>query len=130
LHIGLIFTDDIQNQHGDPDTIVHYRSNGYGDIVFEVANPEKEAERTKFAHHLWNSGVLLGELVSGRSHEGYKKPEGDEWGARKYVDGLDWWLDENDEKKWSVKGETVIEFGAGWILRPVPASRCWLTCVL
>ena len=111
--LGLIFTDDIQNQHGDPDTVVHYRSNGYGDLVFQVADPQAETERTKFAHHLWNSGVLLGELVGGRGSEGKIKPADDAWGQRSYSSGKDWWLAQEDEKKWRVKGESVIELGAG-----------------
>jgi hypothetical protein len=52
--LGLIFTDDLQNQHGDPGTYVRYRSNGYGDLDFEVADPRDETARTKFAHYLWN----------------------------------------------------------------------------
>ena len=111
--LGLIFTDDIQNQHGDPDTTVTYRSNGYGDIVFEVADPKAEVERTKFAHHLWNSGVLLGVFVAGRENEGLIKPKDDKWGHRRYGDGQDWWLTEEEQSNWTVKGKKVVELGAG-----------------
>lgn len=111
--LGLIFTDDIQNQHGDPDTVVHYRSNGYGDLVFEIADPQAETERTKFAHHLWNSGVLLGELIGGRNNEGRIKPADEDWGRRQYYNGQEWWLEHGEEQKWNVHGEKVLELGAG-----------------
>lgn len=111
--LGLIFTDDIQNQHGDPDTTVTYRSNGYGDLVFEIAEPQAEIERKKFAHHLWNSGVLIGEFVGGQKHEGRVKPTDEDWGQRKYADGSKWWLDDEEQESWNVRNEKVIELGAG-----------------
>jgi nicotinamide N-methyltransferase len=118
--LGLIFTDDLQIQHGDPGNIVKYRSNGYGDLEFEVADPQGEEERTKFAHYLWNSGVLMSEFVGGRGKERNEKRdshqasnEDEEWGKRKFLEGEEWWLSEEEERKWSVKGETVLELGAG-----------------
>jgi nicotinamide N-methyltransferase len=108
--LGLIFTDDLQNQHGDPGTIVQYRSNGYGDLEFEVADPSGEIERTKFAHYLWNAGVLMAEFVGGHG----KKEKGDgEWGVRRFREGRMWWLDEDELDSWKVAGETVLELGAG-----------------
>ncbi|KAE9969698.1 hypothetical protein EG327_010506 [Venturia inaequalis] len=116
--LGLIFTDDLQIQHGDPGTTVNYRSNGYGDLEFEVADPQGEEERTKFAHYLWNAGVLMSELVGGRGEERvgkkalHQEGEEEEWGKRSFEKG-EWWLDEAEEEKWSVKGERVLELGAG-----------------
>lgn len=119
--LGLIFTDDLQIQHGDPGTTVKYRSNGYGDLEFEVADPQGEEERTKFAHYLWNAGVLMSELVGGREHErdereekrdSLQETEDEAWGKRSF-EKREWWLDEEEEKKWSVKGESVLELGAG-----------------
>lgn len=90
-------------------------------MEFRVADPVGEEERTKFAHYLWNAGVLMGEFVGGREEErrdscnvelGEKK-ERDEWGTRKFADGVDWWLSDEEEKAWSVKGERVLELGAG-----------------
>ena len=63
--LGTIFTDDLANSHGDPDTIVTYRS-VYGDLEFEAADPVGEEERMKFAHYVWNAGILMGEVVGGR----------------------------------------------------------------
>lgn len=114
--LGLIFTDDLRNSHGDPDTVVHYRSNGYGDLVFEVADPPASAgtESSKFAHHLWNSGVLLGELVSGRNEESTTRPHQEDWGQREYIDEKGWWLNKDDERKWTVAHQNVLELGSGW----------------
>ncbi|TLD36914.1 hypothetical protein E2P81_ATG02696 [Venturia nashicola] len=116
--LGLIFTDDLQIQHGDPGTTVIYRSNGYGDLEFEVADPQGEEERTKFAHYLWNAGVLMSDLVGGRDNEqdcnrdSHQVSKEEAWGKRKFEKG-EWWLDEEEEKKWNVKGERVLELGAG-----------------
>lgn len=117
--LGLIFTDDLQIQYGDPGNIVMYRSNGYGDLEFDVADPQGEEERTKFAHYLWNAGVLMSELIGGRDHErnekrdSHRAAEDEDWGKRKFLGEEDWWLSESEEQKWSVKGEKVLELGAG-----------------
>ena len=111
--LGLIFTDDLQNQHGDPNTLVRYRSNGYGDLDFKVSDPNGETERTKFANYLWNASVLMAELIGGRSRASGETTREEEWGSRHFAENKDWWLEEPEEKKWSVKGEKVIELGAG-----------------
>jgi nicotinamide N-methyltransferase len=118
--LGLIFTDDLQNQHGDPGTIVEYRSNGYGDLEFEVADPSGEVERTKFAHYLWNAGVLMGEFVGG---EGTKKSGDGEWGVRRFKEGTTWWLNQDEVQDWRVDGERVLELGAGSWATPYIGTR-------
>jgi nicotinamide N-methyltransferase len=109
--LGLIFTDDLQNQHGDPGTIVQYRSNGYGDLEFDVADPSGEVERTKFAHYLWNAGVLMGEVIGGEGKNSRVVDE--QWGVRRFKDGRTWWLREEEADAWKVNGEKVLELGAG-----------------
>lgn len=105
--LGSIFTDDLQNQHGDdPDTIIVYKSAKFGELEFRTADVNGEEQRRKFAHYLWNAGVLMGELVGGRAAKG-KEDEG--W---KDVKG-EWWISEEEEAKWRVDGETVLELGAG-----------------
>ncbi|KAF2415963.1 hypothetical protein EJ08DRAFT_703764 [Tothia fuscella] len=112
--LGLIFTDDLQNQHGDPGTTVTYRSNGYGDLEFEIADPSGENERTKFAHYLWNAGVLMGEFVGGREKEKGNDSDYDGvWGMRKFEGKREWWLDVDEEEMWKIRGEKVLELGAG-----------------
>jgi nicotinamide N-methyltransferase len=109
--LGLIFTDDLQNQHGDPGNIVQYRSNGYGDLDFDVADPSGEVERTKFAHYLWNAGVLMAEFIGGESKKDLVV-EG-EWGFRRFTEGRTWWLRDDEADVWRVDGENVLELGAG-----------------
>lgn len=43
---GLIFTDDLRNLHGDPDSVVVYQSKRFGDIELRTADPEGETEST------------------------------------------------------------------------------------
>jgi len=61
--LGLIFTDDTQNMHGDPAAGVIYKSKEFGDVHLTLANPVGEDERKLFAHYLWNASLLLGELM-------------------------------------------------------------------
>ncbi|CAN9261898.1 unnamed protein product [Alternaria alternata] len=113
--LGGIFTDDTQNQHGDdPNTVILYRNAKFGELELRVADVNGEEQRRKFAHYLWNAGVMMAELVSGRVEGGDLGASGkgllqDEEGWR---DG-EWWTDKEEEKKWSVEGETVLELGAG-----------------
>ncbi|KAH0541344.1 hypothetical protein FGG08_004182 [Glutinoglossum americanum] len=80
--IGLIFTDDVRNQHGEPGNSVIYKSSCFGDIELRLVDPKAEDVRL-FAHYLWNASVQLAELVSG------------------------------DDLMWRVRGERVLELGAG-----------------
>jgi hypothetical protein len=104
---GSIFTDDLLNQHGDdPDTIIVYKNACYGNLEFRTADVNGEEQRRKFAHYLWNAGVLMGELVGGRPEE---QAEVDDEGWK----NGEWWVSVEEEKKWSVRDETVLELGAG-----------------
>lgn len=85
---GLIFTDDLRNQHGDPGATIVYKSSRFGNIELKTADPESEHERKLFGHYLWNAGVKMAELIANADGEG-------------------------DGAKWSVKGRTVLELGAG-----------------
>jgi len=108
------------NSHGDLGTIVTYRS-VYGDLEFEVADPVGEEERSKFAHYVWNAGVLMGEIVGGPvaeiRGEGDKEVkeaiETEQWDIRRFGGEWSWWLSHNEQKWWSVKDERVLELGAG-----------------
>jgi len=91
--IGLIFTDDLRNQHGDPGAVIIYRSKAYGDLELRLSDPNSEDGRKLFAHYLWNAGVLMAELIGGGTVDG---------GAMEGRGG-----------GWSVGGERVLELGAG-----------------
>ncbi|CBX91699.1 predicted protein [Plenodomus lingam JN3] len=104
--------NDLQNQHGeDPDTVILYKNARHGQLEFRTADVNGEEERRKFAHYLWNAGLLMGELVGGRATSSGSRlldlAEEDKW-----RDG-EWWLNEEEEKRWNVEGEIVLELGAG-----------------
>lgn len=128
--LGLIFTDDLRNQHGDPGTTIIYLSSRFGPLEFGVADPNGEEERNKFAHYLWNAGVLMGELVGGRGEVGGRVIEegarGEERGRvtkESNINGAGcmedfrasgwWWVNEEEAGKWNVEGQAVLELGAG-----------------
>ena len=87
---GLIFTDDLRNFHGDPEATIIYKTRHFGNIELKTADPEREDERQRFSHYLWNAGIKLAELISGEN-------------------------DDADEK-WNVTGKRVLELGAGRIV--------------
>ena len=114
---GFLFTDDLQNQHGtDPDTTIVYRSRKYGELEFRTADVNGEEQRRKFAHYLWNAGILMAELVGGRPPTDKTNDENRDSGVFTVGEdngGSEWWLSEGEEKFWDVKGATVLELGAG-----------------
>ncbi|KAI9720819.1 MAG: hypothetical protein M1812_002658 [Candelaria pacifica] len=92
LHI--LYPDDLRNQHGEPGNQITYTSSRFGDIELRLADPRGEEQRLLFSHYLWNAGVLLAEFLGGESEN---------------CDGLGG----ECGKGWSVKGERVLELGAG-----------------
>lgn len=61
--LGVIFPDDITNQHGDLDHAVIYLSPRFGEIKLELADPQGDDNRKLFSHFLWNSGLQLAEFI-------------------------------------------------------------------
>jgi hypothetical protein len=82
--LGVIFPDDITNQHGDPSTPVIYLSSIFGPLHLTLADPRGEDNLQLFSHFLWNAGVLLAEFIV-----------------------------EGNETELGVRGEDVLEVGAG-----------------
>ncbi|KAF1816751.1 nicotinamide N-methyltransferas-like protein [Eremomyces bilateralis CBS 781.70] len=104
-----LFPGDVTVSHGDADMAVIYRGTSQvarerGDLKFELARVEQEHERIKFAHYLWNSSVLIAELIG--SIPDYRS-EPHQWGLGR------WWISGDDADRWDVKGKTVLELGAG-----------------
>jgi predicted nicotinamide N-methyase len=93
--LGVIFPDDITNQHGDKENSVIYLSPSFGPLTLTLADPQGEDSRKLFSHFLWNAGLQLAEFIE----------EGD-------VQGRDW----------SVQGERVLELGAGTGLAGIVAG--------
>ncbi|KAI9736772.1 MAG: hypothetical protein M1834_000976 [Cirrosporium novae-zelandiae] len=86
--IGLIFTDDLRNQHGDPGSSVVYKSPRFGRMELELVDPAGEDNRKLFSHYLWNASLQIAEFVAGE-----EEPEAG--GA------------------YDVKAQSVLELGAG-----------------
>jgi nicotinamide N-methyltransferase len=57
--LGVIFPDDITNQHGDRDNSVIYLSPSLGPLTLTLADPQGEDSRKLFSHFLWNAGLQL-----------------------------------------------------------------------
>jgi nicotinamide N-methyltransferase len=90
--LGVIFPDDITNQHGDRDHPVIYVSPTFGSITLTLADPQGEDNRRLFSHFLWNAGLQLAEFI------------------------------EEEDQDWRVKGEKVLELGAGTGLAGIVAA--------
>jgi nicotinamide N-methyltransferase len=84
--LGVIFPDDITNQHGDRDNSVIYLSPSFGPLTLTLADPQGEDSRKLFSHFLWNAGLQLAEFIEGGDVRG---------------------------RDWSVEREMVLELGAG-----------------
>ncbi|KAH8595925.1 hypothetical protein B0O99DRAFT_145546 [Bisporella sp. PMI_857] len=60
--LGVIFPDDITNQHGDASTSVIYQSAVLGDIYLALADPAAR-NTSLFSHFVWNAAVLLAVFI-------------------------------------------------------------------
>ncbi|KAL7942972.1 hypothetical protein V8C42DRAFT_330937 [Trichoderma barbatum] len=68
--LGVIFPDDITNQHGDAEHSLIYASPKLPKpLLIELADPEGETDRRLFSHYLWNASLLLAELIERDSME-------------------------------------------------------------
>ncbi|TFA99997.1 Protein N-methyltransferase NNT1 [Trichoderma ghanense] len=75
--LGVIFPDDIVNQHGDAEHSLIYASPKLPKpLLIELADPEGETDRRLFSHYLWNASLLLAELIERDSLEDGEKDEG------------------------------------------------------
>ncbi|KAK4199922.1 hypothetical protein QBC40DRAFT_281066 [Triangularia verruculosa] len=62
--LGIIFPDDVTNQHGDADHGLLYTSPHLPkQLQFALAKVTEEKDRHLFSHYLWNSSLMLAELI-------------------------------------------------------------------
>ncbi|ROV92730.1 hypothetical protein VSDG_06544 [Cytospora chrysosperma] len=62
--LGVIFPDDVMNQHGDSDHGLLYKSPHLPrPLHISLAAPDGDEDRRLFSHYLWNASLLLAELV-------------------------------------------------------------------
>ncbi|KAL9108613.1 MAG: hypothetical protein Q9187_008270 [Circinaria calcarea] len=92
--LELIFTDDLRTLHGDPGSTIIYKSRAFGDLELSLVDPVGEDDRRLFAQYLWNSAVQIGEFIGNALAE-----DGNPTSIRGTT--------------WSVRGEKVLELGAG-----------------
>jgi hypothetical protein len=103
--LSTLFPDDAPQFHGDPGQHLLYSSPRYGDITIMIPSypgqledrnqkiadgtevNEVDEARKLFAHILWSSGMVVADGLE-RAHD-------------------------SDAGMWKVKGETVLELGAG-----------------
>ncbi|KAF6835809.1 Protein N-methyltransferase NNT1-like protein 1 [Colletotrichum plurivorum] len=57
--LGVIFPDDVTNQHGIEYASPHLRK----PLRFDLAEPSADDDRKLFSHYLWNASLQLGEFV-------------------------------------------------------------------
>jgi EEF1A N-terminal glycine/lysine methyltransferase len=95
-----LFKDDTQNSHGNPGDRLFYRSPLYGDITIHLPeHPYLDSNRRLFAHYLWNAGVLVADTIERASNRGDRVIETESEAL--------------NSDYWNVKGERVLELGAG-----------------
>ncbi|KAF2664056.1 hypothetical protein BT63DRAFT_429581 [Microthyrium microscopicum] len=104
--LSTLFPDDCTVQHGDTQSALVYAS-AYGSLRLRCADVNGETERTKFAHYLWNAGLLMGELVGGPGKEALE----DRAELKDLKGG--WWVDGEEESRWLTMDQSVLELGAG-----------------
>ncbi|KAK5995860.1 hypothetical protein PT974_04278 [Cladobotryum mycophilum] len=107
--LGVIFPDDVTNQHGDAEHSLIYTSPYLPKpLLFDLADPEGETDLRLFSHYLWNASLLLAELVERDSLEAAAVA------ASKTTEGS---LGEG--VSFDVRGLTTLELGAGTALPSV-----------
>lgn len=108
--IGVIFPDDMAVQHGDAEHSVVYTSPHFRKpLHLELAVPTGETERTLFSHYLWNSSLVVAELLETDSLLGTHAAE-----AQRPLSG---------DVSFDVSGRSVLEFGAGTGLPSITAAN-------
>lgn len=140
--LGTIFSDDLRTQHGDADALITYLPSShpaYAAIELRAADPATDEGRRKFAHYLWNAGVLMAELVAGWGPRGdgggedtapgekeTQEMDRGAWVPFRLADDRAWWVGHEEEKLWSVRGHAVLELGAGASSSLQCLGCCWI----
>ncbi|KAK3308225.1 uncharacterized protein B0T15DRAFT_508717 [Chaetomium strumarium] len=106
--LGVIFPDDVANQHGDAKHGLLYTSPHLPHpLPLALADVQAETDRTLFSHYLWNSSLLLAELIEAGTL------------------GVDLSLDSSIAPavgRFNVAGLKTIELGAGTALPSIMAG--------
>ncbi|KAK2736100.1 Protein N-methyltransferase NNT1-like protein 1 [Colletotrichum kahawae] len=105
--LGVIFPDDVTNQHGDADHGIEYASPHLRKpLRFDLAEPSADDDRKLFSHYLWNASLQLGEFVEAGTLG---------------LDAVKIHLGP-PVSHFNVRGLTTIEFGAGTALPSIMSA--------
>ncbi|KAL7899058.1 hypothetical protein HDV63DRAFT_395454 [Trichoderma sp. SZMC 28014] len=108
--LGVIFPDDVTNQHGDAEHSLIYASPKLPKpLLIELAEPEGETDRRLFSHYLWNASLLLAEFIERDSLEADESEE-------------DTGLGLGEGLSFDTRGLSTVELGAGTALPSIMAG--------
>ncbi|KAK4082174.1 uncharacterized protein Triagg1_1986 [Trichoderma aggressivum f. europaeum] len=108
--LGVIFPDDIVNQHGDAEHSLLYASPKLPKTLqIELAEPERETDRRLFSHYLWNASLLLAEFIERDSLETDEEEERQDRGL-------------GGDVSFDTRGLHTLELGAGTALPSIMAG--------
>ncbi|PTB36013.1 uncharacterized protein TrAFT101_009143 [Trichoderma asperellum] len=109
--LGVIFPDDVTNQHGDAEHSLIYASPKLPKpLMIELAEPEGETDRRLFSHYLWNASLLLAEFIERDSLETTTSE------AEAEMIGL------GEGLSFDTRGLATVELGAGTALPSIMAG--------
>ncbi|KAI2608495.1 uncharacterized protein GGS25DRAFT_490533 [Hypoxylon fragiforme] len=126
--LGVIFPDDVMNQHGDAEHSLLYTSPHLPrPLHIALADPDREADRKLFSHYLWNASLLLAEFVeAGALHLPLDLGNGGSGsagaGAGPHDGGATTTITPITPAHFDVKGLTCLELGAGTALPSLMAA--------
>jgi EEF1A N-terminal glycine/lysine methyltransferase len=114
--LGVVFPDDVTNQHGDTGSSLLYTSPRLPKpLLIDLADPVGYEERKLFSHHLWNSSLLLAEFIE-RDTLGPSEVDADAEPVGGKPGSLGHGISFN------VAGKHLIEVGAGTALPSIMAG--------
>lgn len=115
--MGTIFPDDVTNQHGDADHGLLYSSPHLPKpLHINLADPKADEDRRLFSHFLWNSSLLLAELVEAGTL-GLKEDQ-----PPPTDDGKPTVVTTAPAARFNVTGLATLELGAGTALPSIMAA--------
>lgn len=105
--LGVIFPDTVMTQHGDSGGALHYVSPHLAQpLLIRLADPDVKEDRLLFSHFLWNSSLLMAELIEAGSL-GLDMEDPVRGGAAAF----------------DVRGLEILELGAGTALPTIMAAH-------